>query len=77
MKLVGDRNQCTACGRYFNSTAAFDKHRVGDFSPHEKHPSPYGMRRCMTEDEMTGKGMAVSSRGFWVTARNPKWQEAA
>lgn len=57
MRLTGDRNQCQSCKTYFNSTYAFDKHRVGDFGVD---------RRCRTEDEMLAKGMAKSSSGFWV-----------
>lgn len=57
--LRGDRCQCCACHEYFNSTAAFNKHRTGE----------HGVdRRCRTPDEMQAIGMAVSSRGWWVTA---------
>lgn len=57
-KLTGDHCQCAVCHEHFNSTAAFDKHRVWDA---EK-------RRCLAPAEMTAKGMAVSSRGWWVTS---------
>ncbi len=57
MKLTGDRNQCQGCKVFFNSVAAFDKHRDG---PHG------GGRRCLTEAEMLAKGMAKNSAGFWV-----------
>lgn len=60
MKLTGDRCRCGACGEYFNSTRAFDKHRVG----------PYESRSCMTAEQMREKGMDVNARGFWITARN-------
>ncbi len=63
MKLTGQRNQCPTCRLYFNSNAAFDKHRTGEH--HNK------TRRCMTVDEMTSKGMAQNKAGFWVTAINP------
>lgn len=57
MKLTGDRNQCQGCKEYFNSTAAFDKHRAGQ----------HGVdRRCLTPAEMLAKGMAQNSAGFWV-----------
>lgn len=62
MKLTGDRNQCPGCGEYFNSTRAFDKHRIGDFGKD---------RRCATVSEMEAKGMAKNSSGFWVTALMP------
>jgi hypothetical protein len=68
MKLTGDRNQCPSCGLHFNSTAAFDKHRTGKFETG---------RRCRTQDEMTGAGMALRADGFWVSAPNPKWAEVA
>jgi len=41
--LGEDHNQCPSCGLYFNSDAAFDKHRTG------KHGVD---RRCMTIPEM-------------------------
>src|SRR5262245_60812392 len=47
-KLKGDHNQCPACGEYFNSTHAFDKHRIGAYGKD---------RRCMTIEEMTAAGM--------------------
>jgi hypothetical protein len=55
--LRGDRNQCTACERLFNSALAFDKHRTG------KHEG--GNRRCPTVAEMTAKGMVLRDDGFW------------
>ena len=59
MRLTGARNQCQGCKEFFNSTAAFDKHRVGQ----------HGVdRHCLTEPEMLDKGMAKSSTGFWVGA---------
>ncbi len=64
MKLNGDRNQCPSCGKKFNSTAAFDKHRTGK----------YGVdRRCMTTEEMTAKGMVLRDDGFWWSSANPAW----
>ena len=65
MKLNGDRNQCQGCKEHFNSTAAFDKHRTGQFGVD---------RRCRTVDEMYGAGMAHNDRGFWVTALNPMFK---
>lgn len=54
--LRGDRNQCAACGNYFNSTAAFDKHRVGEFGKD---------RGCMGWFEMAHVGMHYGADGFW------------
>lgn len=59
MKLTGDRCQCSACGEFFNSTFAFDKHRLGD----------YGMRRCRTPDVMEAIGMSRNVKGLWVTSK--------
>lgn len=59
MKLGSQRNQCQGCKQYFNSTGAFDKHRMG------KHGVD---RRCMTPEEMTAKGMSINKDGFWITA---------
>lgn len=58
MKLGHSRNQCAACSEYFNSTAAFDKHRTGKFGLN---------RRCMTQQEMEAKKMLKNADGFWIT----------
>lgn len=63
MKLTGQRNQCQSCKQYFNSNLAFDMHRTG------KHGVD---RRCMTTDEMTGKGMCLNAAGFWVSEPMPE-----
>ena len=62
-KLRGDRCRCATCGEYFNSTFAFDRHRVGGYQTATK-PST---RRCLTVAEMAAKGMSVNPAGFWVT----------
>lgn len=62
MKISGDRNQCAGCGEFFNSTAAFDKHRVGTFGVD---------RRCAAVDQMEAKGMVKNAAGYWITAANP------
>lgn len=61
MNVGGDRNQCPSCDEYFNSTAAFDKHRTGKFGID---------RRCMTKEEMESKGMLKNASGFWITKEN-------
>lgn len=58
MQLRGDRNQCQGCKSYFNSTTAFEKHRVGEFGVD---------RRCLSADEMQAKGMKVNADGFWIS----------
>lgn len=73
MKLGGQRNQCPTCGEFFNSNAAFDKHRTGDYGK----PLPGGLytqnsRRCLSVEGMVAIGMAKASSGFWVTALMPE-----
>jgi hypothetical protein len=62
--LRGDHCQCPACGEYFNSTRAFDKHRTGTYTPMQ--------RRCLSPDEMRAKGMLVSARGWWLTSASKR-----
>jgi hypothetical protein len=59
--LSGDHCQCRSCLLYFNSTSAFDKHRVGEYAT---------SRRCLSVTEMLAKGMAQNATGWWVTALN-------
>lgn len=60
--LRGDRNQCQGCKRYFNSTAAFDKHRAGE----------HGRNRCcLPVAEMQAKGMVLRDDGFWRGSAMP------
>ena len=62
LKLTGDRNQCPSCGRYFNSTSAFEMHRTGR----------YGVdRSCLTVSEMEAKSMVINLAGFWMTKSRP------
>ena len=62
---------CTCCNEIFNSVAAFDKHR--EYAKGDVH------RHCLTLEEMRDKGMAISSKGFWVTrefdAANIQWTQ--
>lgn len=62
LKVTQSRCKCPSCGKFFNSTGAFDKHRTG---AHGKD------RRCMTADEMIAKGMDTNADGYWVTALMP------
>jgi hypothetical protein len=57
LPLRGGRCLCGACGEFFNSTAAFDKHRVG----------PMTDRRCRSVAEMNDAGMAHNAAGYWIT----------
>ena len=65
VKLRGDHCQCAACGLYFNSTKAFDKHRTGPYT-HD-----LSTRRCLAVEEMHAKGMVISSTGWWITSARP------
>lgn len=69
MNLTGDRNKCCGCNEFFNSTAAFDKHRVGEFG------SPHDPRRCLKVTEMVAKGMTKNADGWWITKPNPLFQK--
>ena len=57
------QDHCSACGEYFNSNAAFGKHRIGEFEID---------RRCATVGEMTHKGMSLNATGWWVTEKMPQ-----
>lgn len=58
-KLTGDRCECPTCGDRFNSTAAFDEHRVGRYGVN---------RRCLSADDMAAEGMRLRADGFWTTS---------
>ncbi len=59
LTVSNSRCQCGGCDEYFNSLAAFDKHRVGSFGVD---------RRCRTAHEMKAAGMDRNTAGYWVTA---------
>jgi hypothetical protein len=63
VKLRGDRCRCTACNELFNSTYVFDLHRVG------KYPA----RRCLSSDEMGGRGYSKNAHGFWVSSQRSEF----
>jgi hypothetical protein len=65
VKLIGSRYQCSACCEYFNSTAAFDQHRTGSYTPLQ--------RRCLSPDEMRARGMLHNAAWFWITEINQSW----
>lgn len=58
MKLGNSRCQCIGCDEYFNSVAAFDKHRVDALCE---------TRRCLTPKELLSNGLTVNKDGFWIT----------
>lgn len=57
-RLTGSRCFFRGCGEYFNSVRSFDRHRAW--------ASPVA-QRCLTHEELVGKGMSVNSSGFWIT----------
>ena len=58
--LTGQHNHCSACGEYFNSNVAFEKHRIGEFGID---------RRCANLYEMEEKGMSKNSGDWWITEK--------
>jgi hypothetical protein len=48
--------KCDACGEYFFSSGAFDRHRTGS----------YTQRRCWTYEEMVADGMTITASGYWT-----------
>jgi hypothetical protein len=59
LPLHGNQSLCRACGQYFKSVFAFEKHRTGTFRPMT--------RRCRTAEEMRVVGMVLRGR-FWISA---------
>ena len=60
---------CMSCHLSFSSNGAFDGHRTGSFAQR---------RRCLTPEELTGKGWTVSDEGM-VRLPAPKsspWRSA-
>ena len=62
MRVGNSRCQCSGfpykgCGEYFNSTYAFDLHRIGMD------------RRCLSADEMLAAGMSKNSDGCWIGSK--------
>lgn len=56
------RCQCPTCKEFFRSVSGFDRHRVG----------AYGTgRRCLSPEEMEGRGMARDRLGVWARAQKP------
>jgi hypothetical protein len=58
-------NQCSACGADFTSVELFDRHRVGTHEYLFAPERPDG-RRCLTVEEMTGRGWEQNDRGRWL-----------
>jgi len=62
--LKGCRCQCPACGEYFGSERAFDRHRVGEY---EVPGRASDSRLCLTLRELLSAGWHRSVRGFLLT----------
>ena len=63
-KLSGCRCQCAACGEYFGSERAFDRHRVGDYAA----PGHWqGTRGCLSLSAMLADGWVRNGQGFLLT----------
>lgn len=56
-----DKGRCPACWEYFNSTYAFDRHRVGRIGTPE--------RRCLAVLEMQSSGWTKGPKGHWLSPR--------
>jgi hypothetical protein len=67
-------NLCPTCGEDFGSVSAFDKHRLGNHEYVLSEERPDG-RRCLTPEEMQGRGMKKDKRGRWRLAarETPPW----
>ena len=61
LRLRGNQSACSACGEVFWSVGAFDRHRIGKYSPLS--------RRCLEADEMRAAGMVQTESGFWQSGR--------
>jgi len=62
--LKGCRCQCAACGEYFGSERAFDRHRVGEY---EVPGRAADSRRCLRLRELLCAGWHRSAQGFLLT----------
>ena len=72
------RSECVNCGKVFNTTNGFDKHRTGGYGEFTYAPgdrwraNPIGRtpstRRCMTTEEMLAIGMVLKPTGRWATS---------
>jgi hypothetical protein len=59
-RLTGTRCRCAVCGKNFNSTSSFDRHRYGDYQQRGAN------RRCRTWQELRTLGWTVNKAGFWI-----------
>ena len=57
---------CPSCHQTFTGASSGDMHRVGDHAVFEGRDR----RRCLSVEEMTGKGMVRNDRGHWTTGKS-------
>ena len=69
-KLTASRCQCSGCGEFFNSTSAFDGHRVGGYATTTN-------RRCRSSDELIVLGWSRNLAGFWIQRPMPRERPTA
>ncbi len=58
------KNLCCGCSRDFTSVAAFDRHRTGRYMP--------DTRRCLTEQEMSERGLERKPSGQWGNVKTDR-----
>lgn len=62
---------CLECHETFTGTTSGDRHRVGD---HALTTGP-DRRRCLTAEEMRGKGMTQNASGHWTNGGTSPWSK--
>lgn len=68
LKVGHKRCKCPSCGEFFNSIAAFDKHRAG---------THVEGKTCLDAEGMKAIGMDTNNDGYWVTALNAQFSGQA
>lgn len=62
---------CPECHETFTGTTSGDRHRVGD---HALTTGP-DRRRCLTAEEMRGRGMTQNARDQWTNGGTSPWSK--
>lgn len=64
--ITGRKSEhCACCHETFTGTRPGDMHHAGKHGV-TKGPDRY---RCLTLEEMLGKGMTTDARGYWTTGK--------
>jgi hypothetical protein len=71
VELTKDRNECPTCGALFETSDAFDAHRVGKFAEGSKPNT----RRCLTTTEMHEVGFRANKAGFLLSEVEHKYDD--